>query len=208
MLFNTRIFQERLKNLLDAPYVADPTGLDNVDFSAFVYENLYRTRVRGLEVELDYQIDKSFRVVTSGAIIDITSEDAVRTGKSREYEESAPDHSLSLLAMKDFNEKYSGSVGFYYVGDMAWMDANHNNTCQDTTSVPVSGCGFRNTQGYRKLDLRLARNFKVGDEDASIAINLQNLIEDYSDYDKFPSSLAPAVEQNLIAFIEFKLRMQ
>jgi iron complex outermembrane receptor protein len=208
MLFNTRIFQDRLKNLLDAPYVADPTGLDNVDFSAFVYENLYRTRVRGLEVELDYQIDKSFRVVTSGAIIDITSEDAVRTGKSREYEESAPDHSLSLLAMKDFNEKYSGSVGFYYVGDMAWMDANHNNTCQGTTSVPVSGCGFRNTQGYRKLDLRLARNFKVGDEDASIAINLQNLIEDYSDYDKFPSSQAPAVEQNLIAFIEFKLRMQ
>ena len=38
--------------------------------------------------------------------------------------------------------------------------------------------------------------------------DLQNLIEDYSDYDKFPSSQAPAVEQNLIAFIEFKLRMQ
>ena len=151
--------------------------------------------------------NKSFRVVASGAIIDITSEDEVRTGKSREYEESAPDHSFSLLTMKDFNEKYSASVGFYYVGDMAWMDANHNNTCEGS-SEPISGCGFRNTQGYRKLDLRLARNFRLGDENASIAINLQNLIEDYSDYDKFPSSQAPAVEQNLVAFIEFKLKIQ
>jgi hypothetical protein len=56
--------------------------------------------------------------------------------------------------------------------------------------------------------MRLVRNFKLGDEDASIAINLQNLIEDYSDYDKFPSSQAPAVEQNLIAFIELKVEIQ
>ncbi len=210
MLFNARIFQDRLKNLVDAPYVADPTGDDNVDMSAFVYENLYRTRVRGFEAEIDYSLDKSFRIVASGAIIAITSEDDIRTGKSREYEESAPDHSFSLLAMKDFNEKYSGSVGFYYVGDMAWMDANHNNTCEGTlpAAEPDSGCGFRNTRGYRKLDIRLARNFKLGDEKASIAINLQNLIEDYSDYDKFPSSMAPAVEQNLIAFIELKLKIQ
>ncbi|MGB5601700.1 MAG: hypothetical protein WBO14_04525, partial [Gammaproteobacteria bacterium] len=60
----------------------------------------------------------------------------------------------------------------------------------------------------RKLDLRLVRNIKLGDERASIAINLQNILEDYNDYDKFPSSLAPAVEQNLIAFIQFLLHIQ
>ena len=207
MLISTRIFQDRLEDLLDAPSVADPTGTDNVDMEALVFDNLYNTRVRGLEAEIDYSTARSLRIVASGALLNITSEDEIRTGKSREYEESAPDHSFSLLTMKDFNEKYSASLGFYYVGDMAWMDANHNNSCEDGGN-PSSGCGFRNTQGYRKLDLRLVRNFKFGNEHASVALNLQNLLEEYSDYDKFPSSLYPAVEQNLIAFIELKLKIQ
>jgi len=206
MLISTRIFQDMLEDLIDAPEVPDPTGLDNVNGEAFVFDNLYATTVRGLEAEMDYRIDRTFRVVASGAILKISSDDPVREGKSREYEESAPDHSFSLLTIKDFNEKYSGSVGFYYVGDMAWMDANHNNTCEGG-GEPYSGCGFRNTQGYRKLDLRLVRNFQLGDEQASIAINLQNLLEDYSDYDKFPSSQAPAVEQNLTAYVQFKLQI-
>ena len=207
MLISTRLFQDRLEALLDGPEVTDPTGDDNVDGVAFVYDNLYKTRVRGFEAEIDYRTTRSFRLVASGAILNITSEDEIRTGKSREYEESAPDHSFSLLAMNDFNEKYSASLGFYYVGDMAWMDANHNNTCEGG-GMPSSGCGFRNTQGYRKLDLRVVRNFDLGNEHASIALNLQNLLEEYSDYDKFPSSLSPAVEQNLVVFIEFKLRIQ
>ena len=207
MLFNTRIFQDMLEDLIDAPEVPDPTGLDNVNGEAFVFDNLHATTVRGIELEVDYRSERNLRVVASGAILDISSDDPVRIGKSREFEESAPDHSFSLLTIKDFNEKYSGSIGFYYVGDMAWLDANHNNSCEDG-GMPSSGCGFRNTQGYRKLDLRLVRNFSFGEEHASIAINLQNILEDYSDYDKFPSSLAPAVEQNLTAYIQFKLQIQ
>ncbi len=207
LLLNTRIFQDKLEDLIDAPEIADPTGLDNVNEQAFVFDNLYATTVQGFDIELDYRVDRTFRIVASGSILRIKSDNTVRTGKSREYEESAPDHSLSLLTIKDFNEKYSGSAGFYYVGDMAWMDANHNNTCEGG-GEPNGGCGFRNTQGYRKLDLRLVRNIKLGDERASIAINLQNILEDYNDYDKFPSSLAPAVEQNLIAFIQFLLHIQ
>jgi iron complex outermembrane receptor protein len=206
MLISTRVFQDMLDDLIDAPEVPDPTGLDNVNGVAFVFDNLHATTVRGLEAEMDYRIDRTFRVVASGAILNISSDDPVRVGKSREYEESAPDHSFSLLTIKDFNEKYSGSLGFYYVGDMAWMDANHNNTCEGG-GAPYGGCGFRNTQGYKKLDLRLVRNFKLGEEDASLALNLQNVLEDYSDYDKFPSSQAPAVEQNLTAYIQLRLQM-
>jgi iron complex outermembrane receptor protein len=207
MLINARIFQDKLEDLIYAPEVPDPTGLDNVNGVAFVFDNLYKTSVQGLEAELDYRHDRSLRIVASGAILNIESEDEVRTGKSREYEESAPDHSFSLLAMKDFSSKYSASLGFYYVGDMAWMDANHNNTCEGTTPPPVSGCGYRNTRGVRKMDLRLVRNFKFGKENASLALNLQNLLGEYNDYDSAPSSQAPAVEQNLIAFLEFKLKM-
>ena len=207
LLLNTRIFQDKLEDLIDAPEVPDPTGLDNINFASFVFDNLYATTVRGFDIEMDYRIDRTFRVVASAALLDIKSDDPVRVGKSREYEESAPDHALSLLTMKDFNEKYSASLGFYYVGDMAWMDANHNNTCEGG-GQPLGGCGFRNTQGYRKLDLRLVRNFRLGDERASLAINIQNLLENYSDYDKYPSSQAPAVEQNLIAFLQFMLHIR
>jgi iron complex outermembrane receptor protein len=207
LLVNTRIFQDNLEDLLDSTEDPDPTGDDNVDMEAFIYDNLYKIRVRGLEAEFDYRTAKGFRVVASGAVLDIEADPFPDSPKPREYEESAPDYSFSLLAMNDFNEKYSASMGFYYVSDMAWMDANHNNTCADG-AVTSSGCGFRNTQGYRKLDLRVVRNFKLGNEHASVALNLQNLLEDYSDYDKFPSSGYPAVEQNLVAFIELKLKIQ
>ena len=206
MIVSTRVFQDMLDDLIDSPEIPDPTGLDNVNGVAFVFDNFHATTVTGLEAEMDFRIDRSLRVVASGAILDIEADPFPGSPKPREYEESAPDHAFSLLTIKDFNEKYSGSFGFYYVGDMAWMDANHNNTCADG-AVTSTGCGFRNTQGYRKLDLRLVRNFRLGEEHASIAINVQNLLEDYNDYDKFPSSLEPAVEQNLTFYFQFKVQI-
>jgi iron complex outermembrane recepter protein len=205
LMLNTRLFRDRLKDLIDAPEVPDPTGTDNVDGSAFVFENLYETTVTGIEVDLDYYIDRSLRIAASGTVLNIDSGQDPAEGKSREYEESAPQRSASVLVMKDFNELYSGSLGFYYTGDMAWMDANHHNTCTD--GYPnINGCGFRNTHDYSRLDLRLARNFSIGNERLSAAIVLQNLLGDYNDYDSVPNGgNSPAVEQNLIAYFELKL---
>jgi iron complex outermembrane recepter protein len=207
LTLNMRLFHDRLKDLIDAPEVPDPTGTDNVDGAAFAFSNLYSTTVRGFETELDYYVNRSLRIVASGAILAIDSEKDPVAGKLREYEESAPKHTASVLAMKDFNEHYSGSVGYYYVGDMAWMDANHHNTCTDGI-LRTTGCGFRNTRGYRKLDLRLARKFSMGNEKLSLAIALQNLLDDYSDYDSVPNGGdSPAVIQNLTAYFELKLAM-
>ena len=208
LMLNARLFQDKLTDLVDAPEIPDPTGTDNVDGEAFVFENLYQTTVRGFEAELDYYIDRSLRIVASGAILGIDSGVNQVEGKPREYEESAPKHSASVLLMKDFNELYSGSLGFYYTGDMAWMDANHHNTCTDG-NPNTEGCGYRNTHGYRKLDLRLVRNFSIGEEKLSAAITLQNLLENYSDYDSVPNGGdSPAVEQNLVAFFELKLAIR
>ena len=192
---NTRIFQDMLDELIDAP-VTPTTATPDFDGTAFIFNNLHATTVRGIEAELDYAIDTSTRLFASGALLDISSDDDPYIGKSREYEESAPDKSFSVLAMHDFNEKYSGSVGFYYVGDMSWMDANPN--------AP----GVRNTGVYRILDLRLARNFKFGNEHLSTAIVLKNLLDDYSDYDAIQNTPEPVVVQNLIAYVEVKLRIR
>lgn len=194
---STRIFQDKLDELITDPFLDIPLPVEeDVDGKAFIYNNLHATTVRGIEAELDYSIGSSTRVFASGALLDISSDDDPYEGKSREYEESAPDKSFSILTMHDFNEKYSGSVGFYYVGDMSWMDANPN--------IP----GVRNTGVYRILDLRLARNFKFGDERLSTAIVLKNLLDDYSDYDAIQNTPEPVVVQNLVAYIELKLKIQ
>jgi len=196
MSVNIRLFQDELDGLIFSPHVAT-TATPDIEGLAFIYDNLFATRVRGLEVELDYRLTRDTRLFTSGALIGITSRDDPRTGKSREYEESAPDTSLSLLAMHDFNELYSGSLGFYYVGDMSWMDVNN---------AGVSG--RRNTGGYEKLDLRLLRHFRFGRDRVSTAIVLQNLLGEYSDYDAIQNGSDPVVVQNLVAFFELKVSMQ
>jgi len=194
---STRIFQDKLDELITDPFLDIPLPVEeDVDGKAFIYSNLHATTVRGIEAELDYTIGSSTRLFASGALLDISSDDDPYEGKSREYEESAPDKSFSILTMHDFNEKYSGSVGFYYVGDMSWMDANPN--------LP----GVRNTGVYRILDLRLARNFKFGNERLSAAIVLKNLLDDYSDYDAIQNTPEPVVVQNMVAYIELKLKIQ
>jgi iron complex outermembrane receptor protein len=192
---STRIFQDMLDELITDPQVPT-TATPDFDGLAFIYSNLHATTVRGIEAELDYTIGSSTRLFASGALLDISSDDDPYEGKSREYEESAPDKSFSLLTMHDFNEKYSGSVGFYYIGDMSWMDANPNNP------------GVRNTGVYRILDLRLVRNFKFGNERLSTAIVLKNLLDDYSDYDAIQNTPEPVVVQNMVAYIELKLKIQ
>lgn len=192
---STRIFQDMLDELITDPQVPT-TATPDFDGVAFIFSNLHATTVRGIEVEMDYSIGSSTRLFASGALLDISSDDDPYEGKSREYEESAPDKSLSILTMHDFNEKYSGSVGFYYIGDMSWMDANPN--------IP----GIRNTGVYRILDMRLVRNFKFGNERLSTAIVLKNLLDDYSDYDAIQNTPEPVVVQNLVAYIELKLKIQ
>ena len=190
--FSSRVFQDMLDELITDPLLPT-TATPDFTGDAFIFSNLHATTVRGIEAELDYAISPATRLFASGALLDITSDDDPLTGKSREYEESAPDKSFSLLAMHDFNEKYSGSASFHYYGDMSWMDANPNTP------------GVRNTGVYRILNLRFARHFKFGNERLSAAIVLQNLLDDYSDYDAIQNTPEPVVIQNLVAYFQLKL---
>ncbi len=189
---STRIFQDMLDELITDPFVPTSATPD-IDGLAFIYDNLHATTVTGLEIEFDYSVTPMTRLFASGALLDISSDDDPYVGKSREYEESAPDKSFSILAMHDFNEKYSGSASFFYYDDMSWMDANPN--------LP----GVRNTGIYRILNLRFARLFRLGSERLSTAIVLQNLLDDYSDYDAIQNTPEPVVVQNLTAYFELKL---
>jgi len=188
LLFNSRIFYDSLSRYIDTLRIPSPPP-DNVfdDLSnpggsntMLVFDNPIDSTTRGIELELDYHIDTSLRLIASGALIKINSD-------SDAASQSAPQHSYSLLLTKQFNEKYNTSIAYYFVESFKWMDA-------------------RGTDNYRILDLRFSRNFSAGNNNGSISLVLKNLLDDYSDYNAQPrNSTAPLAIQNTLAYIDFRL---
>lgn len=188
LLFNARLFQDDLSNYIDTIKEPVDASLDNFNGTALVFRNPYHSETRGLELELDYHINTSWRLIASGAIIDISSD-------SNAIAHSAPQHSYSLLLTKIFNEKYNGSLGYYYVDEFKWTDARD-----------VSGADQVSTDDYHALDLRLSRNFNFSQTHGSLSLVLKNLLDDYSDYQKHQiSNTAPIATQNTVAYIDFRL---
>jgi iron complex outermembrane receptor protein len=191
LFFNARLFHDDISNYIDtveeADTIAEPDEIlfdENVD----VFRNPISSSTTGLELELDYYIDPSLRLIASGAIINISS-------NSNAIAHSAPQHSYSLFLTKRFNEKYNGSLGYYYVDEFKWTDARDISR-EDEVS----------TDNYHALDMRLSRNFKFSQTHGSLSLVLKNLLDDYSDYQKYQiSSTAPQAVQNMMAYIDFRL---
>ena len=169
---------------------ATPSAANTV----LVFQNPISSTTNGLEIELDYHIDKSLRLIASGSIINISSNsDAISL--------SAPQHSYSMLLTKRFNEKYNGSLGYYFVDEFKWTDAR---APDNPTGGPT--IDFYSTDDYHTLDLRLSRNFKSSQTNGSLSLVLKNLLDDYSVYQKAPhNSAAPQIIQNTVAYVDFRL---
>lgn len=191
LLFNGRLFYDTISDFIDTYRLPAPPednvpddlnnlGGPNARNTVLTFLNPIESTTRGAEVEIDYHIDSTLRLIASGAIMSISSE-------SDATSRSAPHHSYSFLASKHFNEKYNGSLGYYFVEGFKWMDA-------------------RGTDDYQTLDLRLSRNFKSSGSNGSISLVLKNLLNDYSDYNKQPrNSTAPQIIQNTLAYIDFRM---
>jgi iron complex outermembrane receptor protein len=184
LLFNARLFHDDVSNYIDTLKEVDsnpdPSSIVLYDEDILVFSNPISNRTSGLELEMDYRIDSSLRLIASGAIINISSNSEAMTL-------SAPDYSYSLLATKRFNDKYSGSLGYYFVEEFKWTDA-------------------KGTGDYKILDLRLSRNFRYSLTRGSLSLVLKNLLDDYSDYNETPrNDTAPQVIQNTLAYIDLRL---
>ena len=180
LLFNARVFNDKVSNYIDTlkQDVNDP-AIDNVDNKVLVNQNPIESTTSGLELELDYRIDPSMRLIASGAIINIKS-------TSHAMSISAPQHSYSLLLSKHFSEQYSGSLAYYFVEDFTWTDSS-------------------STGKYKILDLRVTRNFSFHQNQGSISLVAKNLLDDYSDYKENPrNSTSPKIINNTLAYIDLR----
>jgi iron complex outermembrane receptor protein len=163
---DTRLYHNRIGNLIDfdAPYSLGPFGESCLTLlppgscvagADFTYANLYSAEQTGLEAIVRWQPSARTWLMLTQSVLDTHSD-------SEQYAESAPHYSASLLAFHDFGW-LKASLGWYYQADMAW----------------VSGFAL---DDHHRVDVRLARDFKLGTTQAEFAVVAQNLGNEYPEY--------------------------
>ncbi|MCK5002178.1 MAG: TonB-dependent receptor [Gammaproteobacteria bacterium] len=188
LFFNVRLFHDRLDDLIQTETV--PVASDSFDGEAGIHKNVDSTDVTGVEIEFDFRPDASFRFFGNVSFLGIKSNDNPRDLLSEEFENSAPKRTASFLAIKQFNELYSGSLGFYYADEMLWLD------------VPN-----RQPSSYTAMDIRISRSIRQSNSTSKLSLILKNLLDEYNDYHQLPNR-GPLAENNLTGFIEYSISFQ
>ena len=209
--FSARGFRNSISRLIDTPAIPSAIQLfPGSEPLVDTFDNLISTTVKGVDVEVDVRVDPEMRVIANATLMSIDGSfdpaDATATNpvasldeRALEYGLSAPDKSMNLMLIKRFGDSgYTGSLRFNYVGDMGWLDTIR-------TKDPI---GRRNTGGVRKLDMRVARDWRSADYDVTLALNLINVIEPIADYDTTQQLDISKYELDRAAYLELRIRHQ
>ena len=127
---------------------------------AFYFLNSGDINVRGNEIQFDWRNAAVGRVVLSHTYNHI----AAAANVDPDVPSSAPLNTTSLLWMRSFPAGFSASMGYYFVGPMKWLN--------DGDYQPP----------YRRVDLRLAKEFGKRGAGNEISLTLQNLGGPYSEF--------------------------
>lgn len=122
----------------------------------YVYGNLGQAETEGAETQIGWHNTNSRVWFTH----------AYRRTNSGEtsYVNATPDHIYSVLAAHRFPGKIEVSASFYHVDAME----------------PIGDGSY--LTGHNRVDLRLAKQFRLGNADSEIALVGQNLVGSYYDY--------------------------
>jgi len=168
---DVRLFHQRIRDEIwiwsDVDYPECIVVVDGTCYGdgARVGDNGWGTDTTGLELDLRYRPAGGGFLSLAYALADADSdtrlggapEPGVNTVRDRNADLGTPRHTLSLLAGYPLPGGLEASLGYYYVSEMGWY-----------------GDGDR-VDPYRRLDLRLAREFPVGATRGKIELIGQNL---------------------------------
>ncbi len=182
---DVNIFKDKTDQLIDQ--IQDVTAPDdNYDVLfggetspiADDFQNAYQTESEGLELSIDYKPQNDLRIYAHYAYIDITASafnpDANPAIKRR-LEVSAPTNTYGLMLIKHFENNVDIGINYYRVGEMDWMDR---------TGSTRPYYADRSAQPYDKLDFKISKSQNIGSSRLHYSLTLQNLIEDFYDYNK------------------------
>jgi iron complex outermembrane receptor protein len=145
-----RLFRDQVFDLISDYKRSYPA--DFVDGRTFDFRNGAKATLFGTEVQLQYWPRRESRIHLGWANTQIESNDF-----DRPYSTSVPRNNVSLLALHDLTPAWQVSGAFYYQDAMRFIGAD-----------PLGP--------LRRLDLRLARRFRLADARGEAALVLQNLL--------------------------------
>lgn len=187
------LFKQDLSNLIteyrNSNYPAYPTP-GAVDFipGASQSSNDAWASIHGLELQLRWQPQQSTLLALNYAYASLHGQ-ALNNVSPLQYvyfDNNTPKHTASLLATHTFANKFSASLGYYYMSNMEWSGLGED--------IPT----------YRRVDLNLAKAFKLADSDAKVELTVQNLGSDYYEFEVHPN-YANTFETR--AYLKFSLQM-
>ncbi|MDH5710302.1 MAG: TonB-dependent receptor [Gammaproteobacteria bacterium] len=185
LLVGIRLFHDSLDDLIQTENIGFPA--DNFDSSTYIYKNLMSTYVNGIELELDARPKTSTRIIANTSYLQIKNK-GNDDNLSKEYEGSAPEWTVSLMAIEKFSDNYSGSIEYHYVDKMQWLD--------------VPGLSLSNS--YKTLDINLSKFIRTSGSTSKISLILKNLLGDYNNYHQ-RSENGPLIEHNITTYIEYSI---
>ena len=145
-----RLFRDQVSDLIGE--YKPPYPADFVDGKVIDFRNGGKATLFGTEMQLQYRPKRETRIILGMANTQIESNDF-----DRPYSSSVPRNNVSLLALQDLSPAWQVSSAFYYQDEMRFIGG-------DPLGV------------LRRLDLRLARRFRLADARGEAAIVFQNVL--------------------------------
>lgn len=117
-----------------------------------------QARLRGVETQVDWRPSTYTMVRFGHAYVDIDSSDV-----QEEYSRSAPRNSYLLFASHRFPRRLDGSLAWHYTEPMQWLE-------------------WESIKGISRLDLRLAKGFRLSGHAAQVALVGQNVTGEHLEF--------------------------
>ena len=181
LTLDIKLFKDNTDNLIGETGSGSEASVpeDNVGGEADEVLNMFKTETEGTEIALDYKLPKDYRIYTHYTYINIsaeTFEPRSNPNDIRRLTVSVPKKTFGLTLIKHWPEDLDASINFYQVSDMDWLDR--------TGSTNPGSPGDRSAQAYKKMDLKLSKQYNTGNEKLKLSLTLLNILEDFFDYNR------------------------
>lgn len=159
-----RLYRDRIDRFITEEYVQVADLLDN---RAYSFRNEGNVVVDGMDMELNYRPNRDTKVTMTVAKMRASGSEVLSNSPRNQIQrlDSVPDYSAAILLMHRFAESWQGSIGYYLVDDMLWLS--------DGDSI----------SDYDRLDLRIARQLRMGRAHGELALVAQNIGDPYEEFD-------------------------
>ncbi len=156
-----RIFRNELRHGIDSTRGMPPTG--NIPDGIFT-GNITQADINGFEAELKYNFENNGLIHLNYAYADVDA--TQQQGASLvnvSIDDSVPKHSLGILASRTLGG-FDFSTAFYHLSDIHWLRF------------------IETVDSYERLDFRVGKTIKQGDNELNLSLTLQNLLGDYDEF--------------------------